>query len=369
MFLRALYLRNFRCYEEACFEFSEGINAVIGPNAQGKTSILEAIHLLSTGRSFRTARLLDCIRQGEPFFHLEAIFVKHGLEHNLKVIYSPQERKIVYNKTTCRSWNDLLGLLPNVVITPDDVALVKGSPSGRRQFLDLQIAQGDPLYVHHLTRYHRAMKQRNALLRLKQQGALDSWEEQMAISAAYLVQQRAKVMAELESLGRELHLTLTQEIGELKLAYKASASQATLVELKNQFVQQYKRLRSREILLGTTLTGPHKEDFTIAIGDKEARYFASEGQQRSCVNALRLAEWQRLNQVADQPPLMLIDDIALCLDANRRERLFDLLPSLSQVFLTTTTDFFTTEAMRPVRVYETRAKIVPVSVPELKSCP
>lgn len=337
MYLRSLYLQNFRPYTETCFEFCDGINTICGENAQGKTTLLEAIYFLITGRSFRAAQMRDLIRFGTDFFFLEAIFIKHGIEQKLRVSFDGNERKVIYNNTLYHTTSSLLGLLQGVLITPDDLSLIKGGPQVRRHFLDLQIAQIDPLYVHHLTRYTRAMRQRNCLLRAKDHITLDSWEHEMANAAAYITKQRYLAIGELQNSSQEFHKIFSGENQELFLTHKTSAPQEDTLELLRQYyLAQYLKLRRREMELGCTLIGPHKDDFTIAIGEKESRYFASEGQQRSCVAALRFAEWQRLNRLGSELPLMLIDDVGVSLDSSRREKLLAQLKPLGQVFLTAT---------------------------------
>lgn len=350
MFLRRLYLHNFRCYSEAVFEFCPGINTICGANALGKTTILEAIQFLITGNSFRAAQAADMIAIGSSAFYIEADFIKHGVDQKLRISCNGKDRKIVYNNTSCNSTSSLLGLLQGVVITPDDVALVKGSPQIRRQFLDLQIAQIDPLYIHHLTRYYRAMRQRNALLKAKNMTALDSWEHEMANSAAYLTKERLRTSEDLQTSASNLHKELTGRPEDLGLIYKTSAPTGESIDgLRNYYIDLLQRLRPRELILGCTLSGPHKDDLLIAIGEKEARFFASEGQQRSCVAALHMAEWQRLNAFADETPLMLIDDVGMSLDNTRRDRLIAHACQLGQVFLTTTQ-----ELPIPVHVKESR---------------
>lgn len=337
MYLHSIYLHNFRCHKEIYLEFSPGINAICGANAKGKTSILEAIHLLITGRSFRSTQLTDLIHMGTSSFYVEATFIKHGIEQQLKFSYNGQERSILHNSTLCPSTSGLLGILQGVLIAPDDAALVKGSPLVRRHFLDLQIAQVDPLYVHHLGRYNRAMKQRNTLLRAKNPVTLDSWEHEMANSASYLILQRHKAVGDLLSSGQKLHKVISGESEDLTLSYKTSSS--TLMDqdaLRQYYVEHYRKLRPREMILGYTLSGPHKDDLAIAIGDKDVRYFASEGQQRSCVGALRCAEWERLHFLSKEKPMMLIDDVGVSLDETRRDRLLNYVQQLGQVFLTTT---------------------------------
>lgn len=340
MYLTALYLHNFRLYEEARFDFSPKLNVVRGPNARGKTSLLEAIYFLTTGRSFRTAQTQDLIRHGANYFYLEAIFVKHGIEQKLRVYYSLHERRVTYNSTTTPSLSSLLGVLQSVVIHPDDIAIVKGAPAFRRHLLDIQLAQSDPLYIHHLTRYDRAMRQRNHLLRAKSSATIDSWEYEMANAAAYIVQQRALVLDILRTQGQEHYKTICGARETLHLSYKANGagdhSLKDLSSLREIYKEQYRRHRHREMDLGATLTGPHKDDVLILLEENQVRAFASEGQQRSCIVALRLAEWTRLNASSQEQPLMLIDDFGMSLDSMRRQHLLDHFENFEQIFVSTT---------------------------------
>ncbi|MDP1835831.1 MAG: DNA replication/repair protein RecF [Chlamydiales bacterium] len=334
MQLKRLVLRHFRNYAGATVEFCPGVNAICGTNAQGKTSLLEAIFLCVSGRSFRSPHLADLQQQGQPFFFVEAHFAKNGIEQRLRYGYDGKERKITFNNTACQSIAQLLGLLPGVVLTPDDIALVKGSPQLRRQYLDLQIAQANPLYLHHLVRYGRAMRQRNHLLRTRTLATIETWEEEMATSASYLAQHREETVADLSTRAGACYDHLTQEHEPLTLKYKCGAPLNKGVDaLMGYYRERYAQQRPREMELGWTTTGPHKDDLIINIEGKAGRFFASEGQQRSCVAALRLAEWQRLRDQCGHQPLLIVDDVAVSLDEGRRGRLLDMLGSFGQVFL------------------------------------
>ena len=350
MHLRTLYLKNFRLYEEVMFDFCPQVNLICGPNAKGKTTVLEAINVLMTCKSFRTAQLSDMIRNGASNFYIEGVFVKNGLEQRLKISCDGKERRIVFNSTVCASAN-VLGLLQGVVMTPDDAALVKGSPAVRRQFLDIQIAQADPLYVHHATRYARALRQRNCLLKAKNPASIETWEQEMATAASYLSQQRARAIDDLQLLGKSLHQTLTDPQHQLSLAYQSpSPYQQDLTHLRSYYVNLFQRHRRREMELGATVNGPQRDDLAIMLGEQEVRYFASEGQQRSCLAALKLAEWVRLKDQCQETPLMMIDDVGLSLDRVRKDKLFRHLSGLEQVFLTTTEEEIVGENAREKRV-------------------
>jgi len=340
MHLRALYLHNFRKYEEGIFEFSPTVNTIRGPNAHGKSTLLEAIYFLSTGRSFRTSQTADLIRHGAISFYVDAVFIKNGIEQKLRVSYSSTERRVIHNNTAFPYLNSLLGLLPSVIIHPDDESIVKGPPAARRQLLDMLLAQSDPLYVHHLSRYDRAMRQRNHLLRSKTAASIDSWEYEMANAAAYVVLQRARAAFDLGTLGEKHYALLSDASETLTLTYKAHGASdkidTDIPTLRALYRDQYRRHRPREMEVGSTLTGPHKDELVITLNGKEARSFASEGQQRTCIAALRLAEWDQLHTNTQELPLMLIDDIGMSLDATRRKKLIDHFSTLGQVFITTT---------------------------------
>jgi DNA replication and repair protein RecF len=334
MTIKKIYLRDFRNYAEAMVDFSPGINVLVGENAQGKTNLLEAIGLLMTGRSFRTQHLSELIRFGTSSFYIEALFEKNGVEQTLKFSFNGNERKIIHNATSLPCLSTLLGLLMGVILSPEDRSLVKGGPHTRRHFLDLLLAQATPLYLHHLSRYLKALKQRNVLLRRHLVDAIYPWEEHMALSATFLTRMRSQTIEELERLSE----TETFSTERLNLNYRSSAMTAVGLDeqaLHAYYLKQFEKNRNRECDLGMTLTGPHRDDMTIFLQGKEARQFASEGQQRSCVAALKLAQWKWLETLTEAKPSLCIDEIGVSFDASREEELYQRMQHLGQVFVTT----------------------------------
>lgn len=333
MQLLSLYLRDFRNYKEAYVEFSPHLNEICGANAQGKTNLLEAIFLLVIGRSFRTMHLKELIKLQQPSFFVEAAFVKHGVSQTLQVSYDGTEKRAVHNSTVYSSFAPLLGLLQGVVFSPEDHDLISGAPSTRRRFLDLHIAQIDPLYVHHLGRFYRAMRQRNQLLRTKTALTIEAWEHEMAKAAAYITKQRALVIDELNEKILPLQEEISSSKDRLKLRFKTPAPlTASSDDLAHFYSEALARHRSREMLFGNTLVGPHRDDFIPLLHEQEARVFGSEGQKMSCALALRLAEWQRLKETTGETPLMIVDDVGACLDEQRRQKLYEQLNLAGQVF-------------------------------------
>ena len=330
MHLKTIVLKDFRLFRETALHFSDGVNLIVGANGQGKTSLLEAIYLLVSGRSFRTVGRRELVREGADHFVVEAHFIKQGVEQRLSFFSDGKDKRVLHNGAPCRSLVSMLGLMPAVVMTPDDSVLIKGGPQGRRRLLDLHLAQVDPLYVHHMMRYTGAMRQRNFLLRKADDAAIEVWEQQMAISGSYIIKVRKEAVEELSKLAEENYSFIAEDVGTLALNYRTKGADE----------EQYAYARAKEREVGYTLVGPHRDELLVTLDGKAAKSFASEGQQRSCIAALRLAEWQRLKSIVGEPPLMMIDDLGVSLDAARRQKLLELTGSLGQVFLTAVDDLF-----------------------------
>lgn len=326
MYLKALRIRNFRNILDETVYFHPKINLILGENAQGKTSLLEAIYLLGTGKSFRAHSLHELIFFGKDYFLLEAEIEKLGISETLQIFYNHSSKKIQYNATQYRSFSQLFGLLPTVVMTPYDIQMISSMPSFRRKFLNLQMAQHDPLYIHHFMRYDLAMKQRNALLKAKKEDGIDIFEEQMALSAQYLIKKREEIIQSLE-ISTKKHLKTLKIFEDLTLKYLPSAPLKT-------FLNTLQKNRKKELMIGSTLQGAHRDDFLILLHQKKAKDFASEGQKTALLSALKFSEWEILNNHVEHTPILGIDDFATHLDPKKQELLQKSIHQFEQVFIT-----------------------------------
>lgn len=331
MHIHYLKLQNFRNYSHLELTFSPYVNVFWGNNGEGKTNLLEAIHMLSTGRSFRAHRLQDMIKEGESYFYIEAHILKDDILQCLKVYYDTTSRKVIFNETTYSHFTSLLGFLPSVLLSPDDLSIISGSPSERRRFLDLHIAQIDPLYLYYLSRYYKAMKQRNALLRSHDQETLNIWEQVMSPAASYLIIKRKQTTALLQQCCERWMKLFSQDQEHLSISYHSASHAVKEEELSSHWL----KMRAKEMHYGTTLFGPHRDDMSIFLCGKEAKYFVSEGQKRSCIASLRFGQWEQMAQLLGSPPLLAIDDFGIQFDAERLNRLTQQLKYFGQVFLTT----------------------------------
>ena len=294
VYLKTLILKNFRNFKELEAHFSDHLNVFYGENAQGKTNLLEAIYFVSTGRSLRTNLLKELIREKESYFRIEAEVIRDEVPQRIQITYDGHTKGLKIDGNTYGSFHPLLGILPTVLYTPYDIQLITGSPTERRRFLNIELAQSDPLYVHHLTIYWRAMKQRNCLLRKKSLDAIESWEKQMVNSAEYITQARVEMIETLKDPLAKEAKSLSSEEHDLSLSLSAA----------KDYLKQLQKNRSREMELGVTLNGPHRDDIALYIDQSLARTKASEGQKKTMIAALKLAEWERLSNRIDEPALM-----------------------------------------------------------------
>jgi DNA replication and repair protein RecF len=237
-------------------------------------------------------------------------------------------KKLTLDGNAYATLQHLLGVIPSVLHTPWDGELIDGSPTVRRRFLNLHLAQKDPLYIHHLARYWRAMKQRNALLKMSDLAAIECWEIEMADSAKFIGQMRSGFIEALREPLLTNGVTLSSSEEKYEIRFLPSAH-------PEHYLAQLAKNRTREKMLGATLTGPHRDDFILSIDEKTCRSFASEGQKKTAVFGLRLAEWELFTKITETPALLGIDDLGLHLDQKREALFRQAITRLGQTFITT----------------------------------
>lgn len=325
MQINAVHLKHFRNVDEALVEFGSGLNFLTGPNASGKTNLLEALFYFVRASSFRTRHLSELIQQNKEHAFLEIFFTKFGVEQSLKLSLTPSEKSLFHNQTSYKTALELLGILQGVLIKLDDMSLISGPPAIRRSFIDLQLVQANPLYVHHLLRYQRALKQRNFCLKTQKLSAIESFEFEMARSSAFLWQERHALMNRLLPLA-QAHYAKLAEGETFDLKYEPFTGDYLLQLAKN---------RPGDMRLGFTREGPHRDELQFFIQGRVAKVFASEGQKRTAILALKLAEWQKLHETVAEKPLCAIDEWHVNLDEQRKKKLWGTLEDLGQVFMTT----------------------------------
>ena len=361
MYLRHLHLRQFRNYRDQQVKFDAAKTILVGDNAQGKSNLLESVELLSTLKSHRAIRDRDLILDGKPAGQIQASLERQLGNIDLTLTLRSQGRRTVaVNGETLRRHLDFLSILNVVQFSSLDLDLVRGGPEVRRNWLDRLLVQLEPVYAHILQQYNQVLRQRNALLKkIRQQkiaaettGSLYSipvqelalWDAQLATTGARVIRRRQRVLHRLAPLASEWHRAISGSKEVLQMEYLANVTvdskeliiQDSLEGVRQAFLEKIKARAIAEQYQGTTVVGPHRDDVTFSINDTPARQYGSQGQQRTLVLALKLAELQLIEQVLKEPPLLLLDDVLAELDLHRQNQLLEAITNRFQTLITTT---------------------------------
>ncbi len=339
-------MANVRNYSEGTIVPEPGLNIFVGPNGQGKSAILEAIYMVATSKSHRTSRDSDIIRVGQDWARiaLEVDRDERG-EISLDVTLARNEKKIVrINKVKHDKVGDIVGQLNAVIFSSSDLEMIKGDPSNRRRFMNLEISQVSPQYVYGFGRYKRVLEQRNSVLKEwkygnRSSGPLEVWDDQLVGYGAILIEKRLSFLRRLAELAEPIYDQLSGGTEKLDVFYEPSVKveqPKNLDEIKEVFKQALLRSRDHDIARGTTNKGPHRDDIGFKVNDMDVRYFGSQGQQRSVALAVKLAEIGLVEEIVGESPVALLDDVGAELDFDRRSHVFDQTMGRCQTIVTAT---------------------------------
>ena len=325
MHIKSFSAQNFRNVENATLSFTPGVNLLFGKNAQGKTNLIEGIYTFARGKSFRGASDADVVRFGERGFSLSLTYGEEEYgESTLSYRYFEGERKRLRGGVPI-TLSEMMGIFRAVLFYPEHLNLVKGGPAERRLFLNIAISQLDRGYIRSLSRYEKLREHRNAVLKeAARSGYLDrellsSYSEGMAEECATVAIARNQYIKQLAIYAQQVQEELSGGKEKMKIFFctdhKALSDKE---EAKKAYLSLYETDIGREVAAGCTLFGVHRDDFTILINEKEARTFASQGQQRSAVLSLKMAEGEVSRNRTGEYPVFLLDDVLSELDEGRR---------------------------------------------------
>ena len=344
MIVKSLGLQNFRNHIDTNILFSDSFNIIYGDNGQGKTNILEAIYLCATGRSHRTSKDSELIRFGSNAFNVNTSVSIGGLEKNISIDYLMDHKKqIKINEIPIKKIGSLLGNLYAVFFSPEDLFIVKQGPMERRRFVDITLSQIRPSYFYNLQIFSKILKQRNMLLKnanLKSEvfDTIDVWNAKMSEVATDIIIERQNFAKILSDLSQSQHKIISSEKEIILFKYNCSFQTFNENE-KSQISQMYlshlEKNISRDIAVGYTLIGPHRDDYDILINEKSLKTYGSQGQQRSAVLSLKIAEIELIRNETGQLPVLLLDDVMSELDENRQKYLMYGINNI-QTFITCT---------------------------------
>lgn len=353
MYLKSLRLRSFRNYVDRQIEFKAQKTILVGNNAQGKSNLLEAVELLASLKSHRTSRDRELVLDSATTGQVDATIERAYGTSQLRVVFRKQGRRTVaVNQETLRRQLDFLGVLNAVQFSSLDLDLVRGAPDARRSWIDGLLIQLEPVYASILQQYNQVLKQRNALLKkiraVRQENEstelgtfepqLRLWDEQLAAAGSRVARRRARVIARLAPIAESWHQRISGATERLEVNYLPNVKwlEDDPIIVQQAFLAKIQERRLVEQYQGKTMVGTHRDEIEFVINQTPARYYGSQGQQRTLVLALKLAELKLIEEVVGEPPLLLLDDVLAELDPHRQKQLLEVIGDRFQTIITTT---------------------------------
>lgn len=346
MIVKSLFLDNFRNHRDTKIDFSDRFNIIYGNNGQGKTNILEAIYLCAAGRSHRTTKDTELVRFDSEYYNINTLVFKNGIDRNINIKYlNNQKKQIKINEIPINKIGSLMGNLYAVLFSPEDLSIIKQGPGERRRFVDITLSQIKPTYFYNLQSLAKILKQRNILLKnlYSKIGLVDTieiWNYKLAEVAANIILERKKFSDILSEFAQKQHKFITNNREILTFNYNCNFNYHNS-DKKSEIIDIYTKLLeksiNRDISVGYTSIGPHRDDYDILINNNSLKLYGSQGQQRSSVLSIKIAEIELINKETSQYPILLLDDVMSELDENRQKYLMESIKFV-QTFITCTND-------------------------------
>lgn len=343
MLIESLALENFRCFESEKFHFKGPRTIIRGENGRGKSNILESIYFVAVAKSNRGCHEREIVRHGAGHFAIQSQFQKGLLQHIVRITYDQQTGKRIYlDEYLLNRLSDLVGTFNAVLFSPEDVDLVLRYPHERRRMLDILASQSSISYLSDLQTYHRALTQRNRLLKnglspKQADSQLQPWDGQVAQSGARIIRYRKEAVQSMGASAAMFYTSISPAEENVQVRYQCH-SEGDTEDIQSFLLTELERQRDRELKLGYTVVGPHKDHLLFEIDGRDIQRHASKGQMKTVLLSWKLAEARYLAAIAREAPVLLLDDIFSELDTPRSIRLLDLLKGFNQIILTTARD-------------------------------
>ena len=341
MRIKKLFLKNFRNYADEEFAFADGVNVLYGKNAQGKTNCAEAVFYLCAGVSPRARKDKQMIRAGEESAYIRAEAQTRFGSVTVEAEIFENKREIRVNGSKIAKNADLMGNINGVFFSPSELRLVQDGPEERRRFLNVSISQMSKSYYTALVRYNKILEQRNALLKNRDVSlifeTLPVWDVQLCRYAAELIERRAEYVSMLSPFAREKHAFLTDGAETLEISADRHYG-GDRAEIERRLLSEFEANYEKDVKLGFTTAGPHRDDLKILINGTEARVYGSQGQARTAALAVKFAEVEIFQKTAGESPVLILDDVMSELDLARRRKLLAEIEGIQTILTCTHTE-------------------------------
>lgn len=337
MFIKSLKLKSYRSYENFEFEFDDGLNILVGKNAQGKTNVLEAIFFAIIGKSFKTSKEKDVIKWDSQNAYVDAIFQKKYREVEVELFFDNAHKKTIkIDKIAIRKIGELMGSANAVFFSPEELKLVKESPDERRKFMNIDISQTNKRYFYLIGRYEKVLANRNKLLKSSSdinviKESIDIWDRALADLAEKIYYERKKFIEELAPYAKLAHEYISGGNEQIEIKYISSFEENYAANM----VKALAKNLEKDFKLGYTTVGVHRDEIDIYLNGVEVKNFGSQGQQRTVALSMKLAELEIIKNRVGEYPILLLDDVFSELDKERRKKLLKFT-SKTQTIITCT---------------------------------
>ena len=346
MYLKHFIAQNYRNLQQFEVDFDPNVNIFIGQNAQGKTNLLEAIYFLALTRSHRTSNDKELIAFGKDYANVSGHIYKSQVDLSLRVLITTKGKKVWVNRVEQAKLSKYVGELNAILFSPEDLDLIKGAPNLRRRFMDQEFGQISAEYLYFAGKYKQVLQQKNNYLKQLAKGEardtmfLEVLSDQLAGVAAEVIVRRFQFLNYLDQYARDAYAHISTSAEKLEVIYRPSVKEISVKdsveEVYHKVLNNFQKNQKLEILKGTTLSGPHRDDIEFELDGKNAHLYGSQGQQRTIALSIKLAEIQLVHQLTDEYPLLLLDDVMSELDHNRQSALLNYIHGKTQTFITTT---------------------------------
>lgn len=364
MNIERLQLTNYRNYESLTLDFSPKINVFIGENAQGKTNVMEAIYVLAMAKSHRTSNDKELVRWDADYAKIEGVVQKRYGSLPIELTLSKKGKKGKINHLEQTKLSNYIGQVNVVMFAPEDLNVVKGSPQLRRRFIDMEIGQISPVYLHDLLMFQKVLKQRNHLLKNNQgrqtmnDVMFDVYTDQYIQAAVQIIKKRFEFMDLLQEWAEPIHAGISRGLEKLVINYRPVAGMKaswSKEEMAAYLAEKLAEVKKRELERGVTLVGPHRDDLQFLVNGYDVQTYGSQGQQRTTALSLKLAEIELIKQETKEAPILLLDDVLSELDDYRQSHLLNTIQGEVQTFVTTTSvDGINHETMKQAKMFHVK---------------
>lgn len=359
MKLKKLRLKNFRNYNELSLDFYDGINIFYGENAQGKTNILEALYIFSSSKSHRGVKDKDLIKFGVEECEAEIEFISQKREQSaLYNIFARKNKKLFINGIEQKKLKALFGIFNTVIFSPEDLNLIKEGPEERRRFLDTDISQVKPDYYNLLKDYKKVILLKNNLLKSDNinRELIGVYNEKIASLAAKITVHRLRFIKRISELSSLALFYISDKKEQIEIKYIPgfnSEFEVSIKSIREALINELSEVMEEEIKRGISLIGPHRDDISFFLNDMDAKLYCSQGQQRSVILSLKLAEYEFMKEVMGEPPILLLDDILSELDFKRQNKLLNFIRDNQTIITCTDKDLYN-KIKYPLRSYQVK---------------